>query len=159
MNPATNDRAAPIEDIVKEIAINAPADRVFQAIADPTHRLKWWGAPGRFQLTHMESDLRPGGAYLMTGSGMGDKPFSIRGQYRIVDPPRVLEFSWTADWHAAAAPTIVRFDLDEKSGVTTVRLTHSGFTDERIKENYQGWPWLMALLQKHVQSEEPISKP
>ncbi|MGA3068579.1 MAG: SRPBCC domain-containing protein, partial [Tepidisphaeraceae bacterium] len=51
--------------IVRQITINAPARRVFDALAEPDHRLKWWGADGKFQLIEMQSDLVPGGAYLM----------------------------------------------------------------------------------------------
>jgi hypothetical protein len=35
--------------------INAPAERVFEALTNPDQRVKWWGAAGRFQTTHMES--------------------------------------------------------------------------------------------------------
>jgi uncharacterized protein YndB with AHSA1/START domain len=32
---------------VKEIFINASAERVFEAIVDPSQRVKWWGVKGR----------------------------------------------------------------------------------------------------------------
>jgi uncharacterized protein YndB with AHSA1/START domain len=50
------------ETIVQEITIKAPAERIFTALTDPSQRAQWWGAEGRFQTTHMESDLRPGGS-------------------------------------------------------------------------------------------------
>jgi uncharacterized protein YndB with AHSA1/START domain len=139
--------------IVKEISIKAPAARVFQALTDPRQLVQWWGAEGRFQATHMEADLRVGGAWVMRGSGMGGKPFTIRGEYRAIDRPRLLEFTWLADWHGDEPQSVVRFDLEEKDGVTTVRLTHSGLTSERARENYKGWPWLLALLQAHVEKQ------
>jgi uncharacterized protein YndB with AHSA1/START domain len=148
MNPTSATDA-----IVKEITIKAPAERVFEALTDPGQRVKWWGAEGRFQATEMESDLRPGGAWLMRGIGMGGRPFLVRGAYRLIERPRLLEFSWLADWEENAQPTVVRFDLAEKDGATTVRLTHSGFTSERSRENYQGWPWLLALLRAHVEAD------
>jgi uncharacterized protein YndB with AHSA1/START domain len=88
----------------------------------------------------------------MRGTAQGPKAFSIRGEYRVVDPPRVLEFTWQPDYHQAGPATIVRFELEENDGVTTVHLTHSGFTPEVPREQYRGWPWLMSLLQKHVES-------
>ena len=138
------------DTIVKEIIINAPADRIFDALTDPRQRVKWWGAEGKFQATHMESDLRPGGAWLMRGTGMGGKPFTLRGEYRSVDRPRLLELTWIDDWQENAPPTLVRFELDEKNSSTTVRLTHSGFTTAQSRDRYQGWPWLLALLQAYV---------
>src|SRR5262245_53729385 len=116
--------------IIKEIVIHAPAERIFEALTDPQQRVKWWGIEGRFQATHMESDLRPGGTWVMRGTGMEGKPFTVQGEYRSIERPRVLEFTWLADWRAEAPPTLVRFDLDEKDGATMVRLTHSGFTSE-----------------------------
>jgi uncharacterized protein YndB with AHSA1/START domain len=142
-------RADGSDTIIKEIVIKASAERVFDAIADPRQRVQWWGSEGKFQTTHMESDLRPGGAWLMRGTGMG-KPFATRGEYLAVERPRLLEFTWNPDWQEPQ--TIVRFDLDEKDGVTTVRLTHSGLTAES-RERYQGWPWLLALLQTHVEQQ------
>jgi hypothetical protein len=60
-----------VDAIVKEIVINAPAERVFTALTDPAQRVKRWGAPGQFQTTHMESDLRAGGTWVMRGTGPG----------------------------------------------------------------------------------------
>ena len=140
------------EPIVQTVVIKASADRVFGAIADPLQRVAWWGVEGKFKATHMESDLRPGGAWLMRGTGNG-KPFTLSGQYRAIERPRVLEFTWTDDQLPGAPPTLVRFDLDEKEGVTTVRLTHSGFTSEHARARYQGWPWLLALLRSHAERQ------
>jgi uncharacterized protein YndB with AHSA1/START domain len=139
--------------IVKEITINAKAERVFEALIDPGQRVQWWGAEGRFRATEMESDPRPGGAWLMRGIGSGGKPFIVRGEYRAIDCPRLLEFTWLADWEEDPKTTVVRFDLQEEEGTTKVRLTHSGFTSERARENYQGWPWLLTLLRAHVEKQ------
>jgi uncharacterized protein YndB with AHSA1/START domain len=149
-------RADANDKIVKEIVIRAPAERIFEALTDPHQRVKWWGAEGRFQAAHMESDLRPGGAWLMRGIGMGGRHFTVRGEYRIIERPRLLEFTWLPDWQEDAPLTLVRFELEEKDGVTTVRLTHSGHTTERSRESHQGWPQLLARLQVHV--EDKISK-
>ncbi len=140
------------DSIVKEIVIQAPAERVFEALTDPRQRVKWWGSEGRFQATHMESDLRPGGAWLMRGTGMGGKPFTVRGEYRCVERPRLLEFTWLPDWQEQAPATVVCFDLDENGGATTVRLTHSGFASEAAREQYQGWPWLLGSLRTYLEN-------
>ena len=140
--------------IVKEISINAPAQRVFDALTDPKKRVQWWGSEGKFQATQMESDLRPGGQWSMRGTAMGNRPFVVRGEYRAVEPPRLLEFTWIADWHENEPGTIVRFELEEKSGVTRVRLIHWGFASEKERETYQGWPWLLQLLQKFAQENK-----
>jgi uncharacterized protein YndB with AHSA1/START domain len=137
--------------IVQEIAIKGSAERVFEALTDPGQRVKWWGSEGRFQTTHMESDLRPGGRWMMRGIGMGGKPFTVAGEYRQIERPRLLVLTWLPDWQDDAIETIVRFDLDEKSGITTVRLTHSGFASESSRASHKGWPQVLSWLQAYVE--------
>jgi uncharacterized protein YndB with AHSA1/START domain len=96
----------------------------------------------------MESDLRTGGAWLMRGTAVENKTFTLQDEYRKVKPPRVLEFTWRTDW--PEPETAVRFELDEIDSVTTVRLTHSGFKTDDSRQRYQGWPQLLALLRAYV---------
>lgn len=145
------------DSIALQIVIQASADRIFAAIANPLERVKWWGVEGKFQATSMESDLRPGGAWLMRGIGNGGQPFKIQGEYRIVQPPEILEFTWQPDWEEP--PTVVRFELLERSGATTVRLIHSGFQNQASRARYQGWPWLLTLLQAFVNNHPSGSTP
>jgi uncharacterized protein YndB with AHSA1/START domain len=42
----------------------------------------------------MESDLRPGGKWMMRGIGMGKKAFIVAGEYRQIERPRLLVFTW-----------------------------------------------------------------
>lgn len=140
---------AAAETIVQEIAIKAPAKRVFEALTDPDERIKWWGAEGRFQTSHVESDLRPGGKWSMRGTGMG-RPFTIRGEYRTVEPPHVLVFTWLPSWQDNATVSLVRFDLAEKDGVTTVRITHSALTAEGVAA-HKGWPQILLWLRAYAE--------
>jgi uncharacterized protein YndB with AHSA1/START domain len=147
MNPAIVS-----EPIVEEITIKAPAARIFEALTNPSERIKWWGSEGRFQTKNMESDLRPGGNWMMSGIGVGGKPFRISGVYQRIDRPRMLEFTWLPDFYENATESLVRFDLEEKDGTTTVRLTHSGLTDIG-RTSHRGWPqvlgWLLAWAEQN----------
>jgi uncharacterized protein YndB with AHSA1/START domain len=138
--------------IIQEIVIKAPAERVFAALTDPTQRLRWWGAEGRFKATHMESDLRVGGKWMMRGTGMGGKTFSVVGEYRGIERPHLLVFTWLPDWDANANESLVRFDLEEEGGVTTVRLTHSGLASEGAGA-HRGWPDILAWLRAYVEAK------
>lgn len=138
------------DTIVEEIRINAPAERVFEALTNPDERVKWWGKEGRFQTRHMESDLRPGGKWSMSGIGVGGRPFVIKGEYIEISPPHALSFSWLPDWQSDATQTVVRFDLRETDGGTVVRLTHSGIRNESDKASHRGWPEVLAWLQSYV---------
>jgi uncharacterized protein YndB with AHSA1/START domain len=138
--------------IVAEITIDAPAEKVFEALADPVQRVAWWGMKGRFEAKEMESDLRPGGRWIMRGvTGLGGKPWNATGEYRTVERPRRLVFTWLPSWHEGATETLVSFELDERDGVTTVRLTHSGFASEEARGKHQGWPQILSWLRDYVQ--------
>jgi uncharacterized protein YndB with AHSA1/START domain len=139
------------DTIVQEITIRGSAARIFEALTDPDQRVKWWGTEGRFQTTHMESDLRPGGRWMMQGIGMGGRPFTVAGAYRNIERPRLLVFTWLPDWQGDATESLVRFELEESAGVTRVRLTHSGLTSERSRANHKGWPQVLDWLRAHVE--------
>jgi uncharacterized protein YndB with AHSA1/START domain len=139
------------DTIVKEIVIKGPAERIFEALTNPDQRLRWWGAEGQYRGTHMESDLRPGGKWLTRGIGRDGKSFSVAGAYREIERPRLLVFTWLPDWERNAPESLVRFDLEEKNGVTRVRLTHSGLTTEGSRAHHQGWPQVLGWLQAYVE--------
>jgi len=137
------------ETVVQEITIKAPATCIFEALTNPEQRKAWWGVEGRFQATHVDSDLRVGGKWRMSGTGFG-RPFTIQGEYRTIEPPHVLAFTWLPDWQQNTTETLVRFDLSEKDGITTVRLTHSALTAEGLQA-HQGWPQILIRLRGYVE--------
>jgi uncharacterized protein YndB with AHSA1/START domain len=137
------------QTIVQEITINAPAERVFEALTNPEQRTQWWGSEGRFQTAHVESDLRVGGKWKMSGTGFG-RPFTVTGEYRAIERPGVLAFTWLPSWQADASETLVRFDLSETDGITTVRVTHSGLTPEGA-EAHKGWAQILAWLRSFAE--------
>ena len=136
--------------IIQEIAIKAPAERIFAALTDPVQRVEWWGSEGRFQTTHMESDLRVGGKWMMRGTGMGGRNFRVSGEYRSIDPPHLLVFTWLPDWEANAKESLVRVELHQEGGITRVRLTHSGLTSAGARA-HRGWPDILEWLRAYVE--------
>ena len=145
MTPLTSGR------IVEEITIEASAERIFEALTNAAERVRWWGAEGTFQTTHLDSDLRPGGRWSMRGLRANGQSFAITGEYREIARPRLLVFTWRPDWRANADTSLVRIDLDEHDGVTTVRLTHSGLTPEALRTGHRGWPQILTWLRAHTE--------
>jgi uncharacterized protein YndB with AHSA1/START domain len=145
------------DTIVQEIAINGSAERIFKALTGPEERLQWWGGPGgRFKLTSFDSDLRPGGKWIMHAESFG-RGVTIRGEYREIEPPRLLVFSWLPDWYENATESLVRWELEEKAGITTVRLIHSGLASDSARENHRGWPQILEWLKAHIESLDPLA--
>jgi len=142
------------DTIVQEIVIRAPAERIFEALTSPAERVQWWGAEGRFQATQMESDLRAGGKWTMSGIGVGGKPFTVRGEYVQVERPRLLVFTWLPSWQEDASESTVRIDLSEANGSTTVRLTHSELKTEGARLSHKGWPQILGWLQTYSEGRK-----
>jgi uncharacterized protein YndB with AHSA1/START domain len=144
MNPVNiND-----DTIVQEITIKSSAEKVFAALSNPDEAVKWWGVEGKFQVTQMESDLRPGGQWRMHVRGGGGTVSTVAGEYRKIERPRLLVFTWIRE-QENMPETLVRWDLKEKDGVTTV-LTHSGLTSESLRARNSGWPLIVGLLQSYL---------
>jgi len=138
--------------IVREITINAPAARIFTALTEPSEFVQWWGDESEYRTTSMERDLRVGGAWSTTGVGASGQIYTVEGVYRVVDPPRALEYTWRPTWGDSPETTVARFDLDEHDGVTYLRLTHSGFTDMASKVDHDdGWAMVLVWLQSYAQ--------
>ena len=126
----------------------ASAERIYEALTNPEQRLKWWGAEGTSRPTWNPTCVP---AARLT-RGIAWQAFNVRGEYREIKRPRLLVFTWIPDWDENALESLVRFELEEKNGVTTVRVTHSGLVTESARSHHQGWPRVLAWLQAYAES-------
>jgi uncharacterized protein YndB with AHSA1/START domain len=79
----------------------------------------------------------------------GVTDFKAHGEIVEMDPPRLLVYTWIANWHDHPEhPTLVRWELEKTAGGTRVRVTHSGLANEAgaRKDYTQGWPGVLKLL-------------
>src|SRR5258708_4396373 len=76
--------------ILASVEIAAPTERVFRAITDPRELKEWWGSPETYHADRWEADLRVGGAWRVEGHGAQGKPYSVYGEYLVIEPPRRL---------------------------------------------------------------------
>jgi uncharacterized protein YndB with AHSA1/START domain len=140
------------DEIISEIHIAAPPQRVFQALIDPSQVVQWWGLAGVYRCTKFETDLRVGGTWRCTGVDGNGSEFEIKGEYLEIDPPRLLSSTWVATW-TGNAKTKIRWELETADKGTLLRIRHSGFAGHpELAQAYRGWPrmlgWLQALLEK-----------
>jgi uncharacterized protein YndB with AHSA1/START domain len=133
------------DTIVQEIQIRRPAERIFEAMTNADELVKWWRVDGKFQITQMESDLRPGGKWRMRLIGGHGAETVVSGEFLTVERPHLLIFTWIRETEDATE-TVVRWELEEKDGITTVRVTHSGLTTESLRKRNDGWPMILGLL-------------
>jgi uncharacterized protein YndB with AHSA1/START domain len=145
--------------IIAQIEIAAPPERVFQALTDAGQLKRWFTDPA-CPVKLWEMDARLGGRYrYATEKGSivvnNVSEFECHGEILECDPPRVLVYTWIANWHDdAKRSTVVRWELTPKAGGTLVKVTHSGLTHLPIarKDYTGGWPGVVEMLKKFVES-------
>jgi uncharacterized protein YndB with AHSA1/START domain len=145
--------------VISEIIIAAPPGRVFKAITDPDELLRWFTDPGCPAIA-WEMDARHGGRYRhATGKGTavvnGVSEFECHGEILELDPPRLLVYTWIANWHNdKSRRTVVRWELTPEGSGTRVKVIHSGLEleDAARKDYSSGWPGVMELLKKFVEA-------
>ncbi len=144
------------DELINEIQIAAPRERVFQAITDPQQLVKWWGKAGLYRTTKMTADLRVGGKWRSEGDAADGRKFFVYGEYLQVEPPALLVYTWIASWSGAAATT-VHWELEEKDGGTLVRVRHTGFAAHpELAQHFQGWPLVIGWLQGYLERGESL---
>ncbi|MBX7192783.1 MAG: SRPBCC domain-containing protein [Sandaracinaceae bacterium] len=135
------------------VEIDAPPERVWDAITEPSQLASWWG--GELYRTYDWSlDLRPGGAWSTKADGKQGLT-TVHGEILELERPHRLVMSWHASWDGDAR-TVLRYELSETSRGTLVRVVLERFVDRPAScENHtQGWHlvlgWLEAFSGAHA---------
>ena len=151
-------------DLILERRIAAPPNRVFAAWTQP-ELIKQWFAPAPWGVSHVEMDLRVGGATLIVMRGPDGTEFPSRGVYLEISPDRRLVFTdaYVGEWTPSDKPFMTGIiDLESDGLGTLYRATvrHWSEADRETHEVmgfHQGWSacaeQLAALL------EAPGGKP
>jgi uncharacterized protein YndB with AHSA1/START domain len=126
--------------LVVRRTINAPVARVFEAWTEPRHLLQWWG-PRPVICSQAEVDLRTGGAYRI-GNQLPDGAIVwISGEFELVDPPKLLVYSWHVEGRAVpSGPSRVTVRFEPRSAGTEVIVLHERIDSEETRVDHEhGW--------------------
>jgi uncharacterized protein YndB with AHSA1/START domain len=130
-------------------------ERLFRAWSRPEELLEWFSPEG-YRNPAADADVRPGGRFRIAMQKLPDgEPFYVNGEYRVVDVPKRLVFTWT--WEDPAEnvrDTVVTIDFIERQDGTEVVLTHERLPAERRESHAQGWQALLAKLNHHLTKGE-----
>ena len=119
----THERAT-IETAGSEMVITrtfpAPADLVFEAMTNPEHIRRWWGA-GHGEMTVCEVDLREGGAWhFAQRASSTEEEVSFSGHYKQIDRPGHLVHTERFD-NISSPYSVIDTTYTESDGVTHLR--------------------------------------
>lgn len=122
-----------IDAIERRLELDAPPERVWQALTDPGELSRWFGDSA-------ELDLRPGGEGFFGWETHGR--FAVRVD--VVEPTKRLAWRWTHKRDSPFDPersTLVEWTLTPRPGGGTVlELRESGFKEAKHRgENVEGW--------------------
>jgi len=143
------------DEIVREVLLPAPRERVWEAITRPEHLSKWFG-------TGAEVDLRPGGTIAFSWEQFDDQ---APGEIEVVDEPRRFVFRWHPFGHLKdvdvdpALRTRVEFTLDDDPAGTRLTVRETGFASlpeaiaaRSLEDNTGGWKTELQELHDYLAS-------
>lgn len=154
---------------VHRVYINAPAQKVWDAITDPD-----WNGRYAFHAS-AQYDLKPGGLYVVHATeemqSFGAPDPLIDGEVLESDPPNRLVQTWRAFFTpetAAEGFTRLTWELDEeRPGLTRLTLTHdvenapnvaaATTGNAKLHEGGGGWAWILSDLKTFVETGQSIA--
>jgi uncharacterized protein YndB with AHSA1/START domain len=121
-----------------EVVIAAPAEAVWEHLTTAEGLVRWIGPDA-------VADPVPGGALRWTHANGA----TVVGRFVEVVPHRriVFTYGWE-DGRLGVGPgsTTVEIDLEERDGVTTLRLVHHGLPPEAVADHERGWAYFLGVL-------------
>ena len=153
---ATSANSPNFDELVSEIHVAAPPERVFQALTDPAQVVQWWGQRGIYVCNEFQADLRPGGKWRSAGVSGDGRNFEVSGEFLEIVRPHLLVYSWVASW-TGDVKTTVRWELEPAADGTRVIIRHSGLgAHPDLAKTYQGWPRMLGWLQAFLDRGETV---
>ena len=140
--------------------IDAPRSAVWRCWVEPA-LLKQWYCPKPWYVSHVEQDVRPGGASLVVMNGPNGEENRLPGQFLDVAEGQRLVFTdaFDGDWRPAGKPFMVGFvELSDAPGGKTLMVWGARhWRDEDLDAHLamgfeQGWSAAAAQLNELAQT-------
>jgi uncharacterized protein YndB with AHSA1/START domain len=122
-----------------ERRFQAPIERVFDAWTSEEVLGRWLHCGPDWQTPVAEVDLRVGGRIRIVMHDPDGDEHGATGEYRTIERPNRLVFTWTFDAHPDNHQ-LIELEFSERDGVTTVVMINSGIATESLEDSQRtGW--------------------
>lgn len=127
--------------LVMERTFKASPEDVFDAFADPSQVIQWWGPEG-MSVPESAFDVRVGGAWATTMRNKEGVEHHVSGRYRVLDRPSRIAFTWA--WRqedgSRGHETIVDISIAPAPAGARLTLTQKTFATAEHRDNHAlGW--------------------
>ena len=133
--------------------VEAPPERVFSALTEPTSLRRWWG-PSGFTIPEVVLDLRVGGRYRFGMQPPEGEMFHLAGEFLDIEQPSRLVFTFR--WEEPDPDdreTVVTLSLGTVGDSTAVSLSQGVFaTEARLALHRSGWTDSFEKLRRLIAS-------
>jgi uncharacterized protein YndB with AHSA1/START domain len=147
--------APQVETVRLEREFEATPEEVFDAWTSPEVLTRWWGPSPSSQSPGCDIDLTVGGRYVLRMREGEDGPVRVvAGEYREIDRPRRIVYTWCWQADSGMHPglvTLVTVDFIALGDRTRVVLEHSGLGSEESRVRHgEGWRGAMDNLRDRI---------
>lgn len=136
--------------VEKDVWIDAPIARVWQAVTSDAELMKWWGDTWEIPLLEPGAEIK-----------FGEPGEMMSANIERLDPPREFVIRWPPQegYHNIEMLTI--FELEEQNGGTRLKVTETGFEalaedirQKRYESTAKGYETVLGSLKTFVESAE-----
>jgi uncharacterized protein YndB with AHSA1/START domain len=144
-----------------ERSFSASPEEVFDAWTNPEVLRRWWMRDSSWSSPGCEVDLRVGGRYVLRMRDADGELHVVGGEYREVDRPRRLVYTWR--WEGDGGPnpghvSIVTVEFHAAGDATTVVLEHSGLPSQESRTRHgAGWGSVLQRLAEAIFDERDVA--
>jgi uncharacterized protein YndB with AHSA1/START domain/DNA-binding transcriptional ArsR family regulator len=133
-------------NVVVRKVFKADREKLFRAFSDPEIMRQWFFAGEEGWSADVTNDFRVGGHYRIDMHEPDGSTYSHQGEYREIDPPHKIVFTWNSDFVEGTQVTV---EFREADNGTEVILTHEFLPNEEQREGHRrGWNGCLGNLEK-----------
>ena len=138
------------EKVIIRRRMLATRQELFDAWTD-AEGMREWMCPGDVISAEVRLEPYVGGSLLIIMQSPTEK-YEHTGQFRIVDRPSKLAFTWTANAMDGKLTLVTVEFIEVSSKETELILTHEHIPKKEVRDRYQsGWTKIVNTLEKYLQ--------